>query len=161
MKELPWKVTLEIRMLLIAKISPSWLSGTPETKFSESELNFCWMPIVKQWIFLYMLFYRISQQFYQKDAIISLSLMRKLRFREVEWLSQGCIASVKVVWRPGKAMSGKHSLHFIVRRPLDDSVEWWGQKADYSRFKGRWGPRKWIEQVRAVFWRTERSRELS
>lgn len=41
----------------------------------------------------------------------------------------------KVVWRPRKAKSGKHSLHFIVRRPFDDSIELCGWKVDYSRLK--------------------------
>ena len=113
------------------------------------------MPIVYQWIFfLYTLLYWLSQHFYQKDAITTLSLVKKLRFKEVEWFSQGYTVSVKVVWRPRKANSGKHSSHFVVRIPFHDSEEWWGWKAAHGRVKGRLGPGKWIEHVWAMFWRT-------
>lgn len=41
----------------------------------------------------------------------------------------------KVVCRPSKAKSRKHSLHLTGRRPFDDSVRWWGHKADCNCFK--------------------------
>ena len=49
----------------------------------------------------------------------------------------------KVVWRPNKANSGKHSLYFVVWRPISWLRGVLGVEGCYGRLRGGWRPGKW------------------
>ena len=59
----------------------------------------------------------------------------------------------KVVWRPNKANSGKHSLYFVVWRPISWLRGVLGVEGCYSGLRGWWRPGKWKGQSWAMFWR--------
>ena len=59
----------------------------------------------------------------------------------------------KVVWRPNKANCGKHSLYFVVWRPISWLRGVLGVEGCYGRLRGGWRPGKWKGQSWAMFWR--------
>ena len=73
-------------MLILAKANPSWLSGTQENKFSESELILAERLLCLMVDFVFIICYFI--EYIPKvlsEICYSVSLtMRKLRFREAE-----------------------------------------------------------------------------
>ena len=67
----------------------------------------------------------------------------------------------KVVWRPNKANSGKHSLYFVVWRPISWLRGVLGVEGCYSGLRGWWRPGKWKGQSWAMFWRAVAERGSS
>lgn len=121
----------EIRMLILAKANISSLSGTQETKCSESELNLWWMLIVYQWIFFFIPYFIESLNSSVRKVISLFHWWGNWGSKRLSDPPKFTQLVSKVVWRPNR-QTGNHSLHFAVKRPFHDPEEWWGWKAAWE-----------------------------